>query len=575
MKIMKIKRFFSKINFQIAVSFLAISWLCVLLVSAIAYYSASQMILGNIRKQTEDSVFQASNYISAYLEKIKALSDLIAMNTETKEALKNADSKAIETLAGMVNISAKGDPRIQTIAVISKNGFAITSNSNMAIPLSDNMMEESWYKAAVSSNQMPAITSIRHGDFTMDKASWVISISHEIVDEKKEHLGVVLIDIGYQFIEDYIAALNLGATGYAYILDSRNQVLYHPDESILMDQMKADELRQLSDESTSGSQIIIKNQIPHSDWRLIGISSMENVSRLKSRFIKTILAVNLSLVLMSVIVSFALSNKLTKPIFELQKAMQEMDEKWGHLTVSRRSSLEIKALAREYNALLDRIKRLTEDIARQENAKRIFELKALQSQINPHFLYNTLDTILWLAEFGENDKVVAVSKALGEMLRVSLNINQPMVPLALELAHTENYLKIQQQRYIDKISYQISGEAKLLTAVVPKLILQPIVENSIYHGIRPSKEAGQIAICYEKEGADLKITVTDNGVGCHPEKGAKEIGLIKTKLGGVGMKNVDQRIKLLCGGEYGITIQNRPSGGTMVIYRLKLIEAEE
>ncbi len=571
---MKIKHFFSKINVQMACSFLAISFVFVSLVSAIAYYSASQIILENIRKQTDDAVFQASNYISAYLDKIKALSDLIAMNSETKEALKQSDSKAIEALAGMVNISAKGDPRIQTIAVISKNGFAITSNSNMAIPLSDNMMDETWYQAAVHSNQMPAITSIRHGDFTMDRSSWVISISHEIVDEKKEHLGVVLIDIGYQFIEDYISALGLGATGYAYILDSQNQILYHPDENILMDKMKADELRKLSDESAAivSSHIITKKTIPHSDWQLIGVSSMENVEQLKNRFIKTLIGVNLLLVGISVIVSFAISNKLTKPIFELQKAMMELDENWGHLNISERSSFEIKALAKEYNALLDRIKLLTEDIAQKESAKRIFELKALQSQINPHFLYNTLDTILWLAEFGENEKVVEVSKALGEMLRLSLNINQTMVPLELELAHTENYLKIQQQRYIDKVSYQISGEKELLAAAVPKLILQPIVENCIYHGIRPQKKMGKIEISYKKEEDILVLTVSDNGVGYNPQPKEPDKNLIKTKLGGIGMKNVDQRIKILCGNDYGITVQNREEGGTIVRYKLKILE---
>ena len=249
--------------------------------------------------------------------------------------------------------------------------------------------------------------------------------------------------------------------------------------------------------------------------------------------------------------------------------MMSLDKSWGHIAVNSNSSVEIVALTTEYNALLDRIKVLTEDIAQKENAKRLFELKALQSQINPHFLYNTLDTILWLAEFGETEKVVAVSKSLGEMLRLSLDIHQTLVPLQSELANTENYLRIQQTRYEDKICYRIQGEEELLSVSVPKLILQPIVENSIYHGIRPQRGKGYIEIVYEKRDGKLIITVSDNGVGYFSSVEENDRNLIKAKLGGIGMKNVDQRIKLLYGNQYGIEVRENQPHGTVVIYTLK------
>ncbi|RRD94335.1 sensor histidine kinase [Clostridiales bacterium COT073_COT-073] len=569
---MKIKYYFSKINIQIALTFFVISLLLVSLLSAIVYYSAVQIMKDSMKKQTEDAVVQASEYIASYLDKIKTLSDLIAMHPETQAALHQEEKKAIESLAGMVNLSAASDPRIQSIAVISRNGFALTSDNNMVIPLSADMMNESWYQRAVASKQMPVITSIRHGEFNRQKSSWVIAISHEITGKAGEHLGVVLIDVSYKFIEDYISSLELGKAGYAYILDENNQILYHPDESILMDKMKADELLALAQEmkSVPKDRIVTKSAIPHSHWTLVGISSLEQVEALQNRLISTIIWINALLLAVSLIISYAISRRLSGPIVELQRAMKEVDENWGHLHPGNRAYAEIKELAAEYNALLDRIKLLTEDIAQKENAKRVFELKALQSQINPHFLYNTLDTILWLAEFGENEKVVEVSKALGEMLRLSLSIHQDRVPLEQELLHTENYLKIQQQRYVDKISYSISGQEDLLEAEVPKLILQPIVENSIYHGIRPQKKMGQINIGYQREDDLLIITVADDGLGYHPQKQEKDSNLIKTKLGGIGMKNVDQRIKILCGEEYGITIENQENGGAIVTYRLPL-----
>lgn len=568
---MKMKAFLSKINVQVSLAFLTLSIVFVSLLSFAFYYAAGQILVDNIRKQTAESVAQTGDYLYAYFDKILSLSDIIAMHPDTTKALEQGDTEAIESLSGIVQISAMSDTRIQSIAVISKNGFALTSDSNMAIPLSGNMMEESWYQAAVASKQIPVVTSIRHGEFTMDKESWVISISHEIVGSQGEHLGVVLIDLSYKFIEDYISGLDLGSTGYAYIFDQNHQILYHPEEKALMDEMKASELLELAKEmdgSLSRNRIVTKKEIPELQWTLVGISSMEKMDDLKRQMMGMIVWINLLLIVVGIFISWAVSRRLTKPIFELQKAMQDVDKNWGHIQISSRSSTELKALTEEYNALLDRIKKLTEDIAEKENTKRIFELKALQSQINPHFLYNTLDTILWLAEFGENEKVVEVSKALGEMLRLSLNINQDMVSLTQEIAHTKNYLKIQQQRYLDKIEYQISGDKNLQNVEVPKLILQPIVENSIYHGIRPKKGKGLIEISYYREKEDLILQVKDNGLGYHSEK--KEEHLIKTRLGGIGLKNVDQRIKILYGEDYGLTISNHEEGGTIVRYRLKM-----
>ena len=567
---MKKERFFSKINVRIASAFLAISISIVVVLSTVLYYLVSDIISENRKKQTEDSIVQTSNFISSYVDKIKTLSDLISMYPDTLRAVKNIDSDSVEALTAMVDISAESDERIRTVAVISKDGFAITSNNNMAVPLSQNMMEEQWYRAAVSSNQMPVITSMYHEPFNKEESDRVISISHEIVGEDGEHLGVVLIDVSYKFIEDYLSSLRLGNKGYAYIVDADDMIVYHPDESVFMDEEK---IRTLIGDSaatmTMDNLIITKEKVPHSNWILVGVSSMEDVEVLKEKLLNIILFSALALLGISGIISLSISKKLTEPIIELQNAMIAVDENWSHLSINEKSPSEIRTLTREYNALLDRIKQLTKDIASKENSKRLFELKALQSQINPHFLYNTLDTILWLAEFGENQKAIQVSKALGEMLRMSLHINQTVVPLKDELSHAENYLRIQQTRYEDKLSYRVIGEEELLGIQVPKLILQPIIENSIYHGIRPKKGRGSIEISYRREGDFLIIEVADDGIG-HKEAGRKEEKRIKTKLGGIGMKNVDQRIKLLLGEDSGIEMQDAKEGGTLVTYRLRV-----
>ena len=218
----------------------------------------------------------------------------------------------------------------------------------------------------------------------------------------------------------------------------------------------------------------------------------------------------------------------------------------------------------EYNLLLAKIQKLTKDIEEKENSKRIFELKALQSQINPHFIYNTFETIIWLIEFEENEKAIEVIKSLGNMLRSTLNIDKDFISFKEELEHIKSYLDIQKIRYDDKFEYNITIPSNLYDLKVPKMILQPIVENSIYHGIKNIKEKGLISIESEIVDDTLLIYVKDNGneLSDKAENG--------TKLGGIGMKNVDQRIKILCGEEYGIQIY-RDSDFTVVEYRLSLV----
>lgn len=218
----------------------------------------------------------------------------------------------------------------------------------------------------------------------------------------------------------------------------------------------------------------------------------------------------------------------------------------------------------EYNLLLANIQKLTKDIEEKENSKRIFELKALQSQINPHFIYNIFETIIWLIEFEENEKAIEVIKSLGNMLRITLNIDKDFISFKEELEHIKSYLDIQKTRYDDKFEYNITIPSNLYDLKVPKMILQPIVENSIYHGIKNIKEKGLISIESEIVDDTLLIYVKDNGNGLSDKV---ENG---TKLGGIGMKNVDQRIKILCGEEYGIQIY-RDSDFTVVEYRLSLV----
>ena len=562
--------FFGKLHIRTALTFLFLSLFIIAVLSSSIYRFTSNMLIKDDAMRTRTAVNQTGAYISSYLEKLRALSNIIAEHKDIKAALAESSPEALESISSLISLAKENDSRIRAVAVISKNGFAITSDSSMSITLSEDMMKESWYKNALASNRMPMLSETGHSSFLTNKNEWIISVYREITGGAGEHLGVVLIDISYNFIEDYIKNLDLGKGGYVYIVSTSGDMIYHPDVSVFSDMKKSDELKMLMDGDVKDGNLVYETKIENSNWKLLGVAAADNVKLLQSRLIGTILVLSLFLVFVSIIVGIIAAKRLSNPITELKLAMMNLDEQWNHIETASGIN-EVTELENEYNRLIDRIKALTENIAKKEEARRLFELKMLQSQINPHFLYNTLDTILWLAELKEYESVTKVTSALGRLLRLSLSTELDFVTLKDEIDHVKYYLEIQKFRYEDMLIYEIGEAGNLENVPVPKLIIQPIVENAIYHGLRPNG-GGKINISFEKSGEDIVIIISDNGKGFDMSdyyKGKTGGKKRNIRLGGIGLKNVEQRIELLCGKGYGLNITSTPGKGTEVKIKVK------
>jgi two-component system sensor histidine kinase YesM len=207
------------------------------------------------------------------------------------------------------------------------------------------------------------------------------------------------------------------------------------------------------------------------------------------------------------------------------------------------------------------------EVVLEQEAKRKSEMKALQAQINPHFLYNTLDSIVWMAETN-NSEVVTMTEALARLFRITLSRGEDQITLEQELEHVRNYLIIQSLRYINKFDYELDAEESLLQNKVLKLILQPLVENSIYHGIKNKRQKGHIRITARAEHGRLLILVQDDGIGMSPEKAATILQSAasdhKDRFSGIGVRNVHERIQLYYGPEYGLQFESKPGEGTTV-----------
>ncbi|EHR36871.1 sensor histidine kinase [Facklamia languida] len=556
------KNILKKFSTKISLYFFIIS---ILLVSLLSYrhYTYSVSILRDSKlQQTEQQLKNASIYISSYLEKIKGISSVLAMTPEI-ENLNQSSKQSIKTI---IDLTEQNDALIKRITVISSKGKLI-STSPTDFELADNMKNIKWYQDLQKSKNMAMVTTENHKGFSMNKTERVISISHEIVQDQQVQ-GYVVIDLSYRLIEDYVSSINFGEKGYAFITSSEEKLLFDSNQMNTSSLEEQDKYLQLInnrmkslDEGFVGANVYI----PNTDWLLVGVSSTDQIDQLQNKLIGNTVTWSMIILFASIALSILISRWVSKPLTRLVEEMKKVDASFSKIEMEATDSIEIHTLKKEYNLLLDRIKELTKNIEEKENAKRLYELRALQSQINPHFIYNTLDTILWLVELEENDKAIEVTKSLGWILRSTLSINQDFIALEKELDHVKHYMDIQKVRYDDRFDYLLAIEENTLELQVPKLILQPIVENAIYHGIKPKKTKSLIKISSYLDDEDLIIKVENNGVDFERDPQNR----IKTKLGGIGMQNVDQRIKILCGNRYGIKMY-RQADVTVVEYRLSL-----
>ena len=278
------------------------------------------------------------------------------------------------------------------------------------------------------------------------------------------------------------------------------------------------------------------------------------------------------ILMLCLFLSYYIPLSITRPIRRLTQVTDQVAK--GNLTVRSdvTGGLEARVLSDSMNTMIDKINELLEQVKTEQVRLRRAEFELLQSQINPHFLYNTLDAIVWLAEAGEQKKVVSMVGSLSDFFRISLNQGQDILDVREELQHVRSYLEIQQMRYQDILQYEICVPEELYSSRIPKITLQPLVENALYHGIKNKRGKGMIRIDGEMEDSDCILRITDNGRGMTPERlgqvreGIRNRNACETEI--YGLYNVNERIRLNFGEKYGITITSTYGEGTCVTVRL-------
>ena len=556
--------------------------IAIALISLIIFQRFTNSLNATIIEENSGIVGQLGESVDSYLRNAMKVSDSIYYNV-----IKNTDISNDDIKKGMNLIYVNNDNMIDDIALISGKGELIESMPALRLKDNSNVLEKDFFKKSMAESEyinfsMPHIRDLF--DRNENSYSWVISLSRavEVTDEGKATQALLLINLNYRYFEEIFSNVNLGNGGYVYLTNDRGDIIWHPKQNEIYsgrfneDNKYAATLKDgISVENLRGKNITLNvRTIGYTGWKLVGVtpSAALGIDGIKFRFFVLFVA-DLFLFLLAMINAF-ISDKISNPIKRLDGSVREIESGNLDVEIVPSGSYEVEHLGKSIKNMLGRIKVLMSDLVAEHNAKRKSEFDTLQSQINPHFLYNTLDIIVWMIENENSDKAVNIVTALAKFFRISLSKGKNIITVKDEVEHVRNYLMIQNMRFKNRFEYSIDVDEKVLSYSSLKLMLQPLVENAIYHGMEFMDGDGEIDVKVFKEDNSLYFTITDNGLGMSEDMVETLLNkdFVPSKKGsGIGVKNVNERIKLYFGSEYGLKVESEPDEGTKITIHLPAV----
>lgn len=473
---------------------------------------------------------------------------------------------------------------LRDVSIITLNGTKISCYGLTRVDLTQDQLFQTLVNNPQKENHMALWGP--HPDWLGGE---VFSVGRAIYGDYNNFLGIMSIDVEMELLDRICRNIKLGKTGYVMIIDDHGKIIYHPNpdhigepSSLLLgspsqDQWKSGFFMAPIDNS---KQVITVKTFKPVDWKIVGVSNKAELAAEMSRVASLSFILIIALIPAVILVAVFLANLLTRPIKDLQHSMAEAaDDLNTNVVIT--SNDEIGQLGHSFNQMLARIRLLMEQSVQEQKKLRRMEMTALQEQIKPHFIYNTLDLIIGLLETKKNDEVISMVEALGAFFRISLSHGQDLITIREEVEHVRNYLYIQKVRHGDKYDYTFDVDERILQYKTIKLILQPLVENAIYHGVRElERPDGLIRVrgYLSPETGNVIFEVVDNGVGMAPEKIDEINRYIRQPEPGTkhfGLRNVHERLVLTFGPEYGVQVMATQGGGTTVRLMLPATQGKE
>ena len=468
------------------------------------------------------------------------------------------------------------------VIVIGDNGFCYSSQAGDNYDFA-SLKNQLWYKSIFGKKDDITFISSFNDVFGVGKKQYVFSASRRILNSDGNEVGTLLINIDEVYLSDiYQSALN--GTNVIYIIDSNGNIISHTNKDMRgMNFINVENFKKLYGENdfrltkkSVGEYLISNYHDTQTGWTIIEeMPSSFVLSDVYRAYIIISIIIGICF-LISLVISYLVAGKVSKPLLDLCDSLNQVKE--GNFDVVSKVAGydEINLLKSSFNGMAQEIKKLLEDIKNKEAYKRRIENDLLRAQINPHFLYNTLFSIKCLAETRRPEEVSEMISALIDFLKMTLRKDADLICLSEEFIITEKYLVLQQMRYGDKLSFEFEPDEKTTQCMVPALILQPIVENAIFHGIEAKNEMGIIVISSEIQNERLIISISDDGAGMNEDTLERVIDTCTnkeyTRNESIGIANVSGRIKVDFGNEYGLHIESEAGIGTTVTIELPIID---
>jgi two-component system sensor histidine kinase YesM len=526
---------------------------------------------------------QTAINLEDYLRNMRRISD-----TMYYSVIKNKDL-ASDTMDEEMNLLYEANKdNLISIACYTGEGQLVA-----AVPVANeksqvNIVKQQWFTDAVGQMEnlhfsTPHVQNL-FGDPSY-RYYWVVSLSRavELTSNGTSTLGVLLVDMNYNSIEQILKKANVGnSSEYVYLIDGKGEIIYHPRQKLIYTDLYQEnniEAAGYEDGSTEEifqgeKRLVTVKTVSYTGWKIVSVVPMSSfdmgMTGTKYFVIMLVTVSMLAVILLNQLVSASIA----MPLKKLNNSVKEWETGNMNPSIYIGGSMEVEHLGCTLRSTVEQIRQLMQDIVVEQEEKRKSELDALQSQINPHFLYNTLDSIVWMIEGERYEDAVFMITQLASLFRISLSRGKTVISVEDELKHARNYMNIQKVRYKNIFEVRFDIDPEILQCCTVKLVVQPLLENAIYYGVECMDGDGEIDVNGYRREDDIYIEVRDNGLGIpenEVEQLLKENNRVHKRGSGVGLLNVHNRIRLRFGEEYGLEIESEPDEGTTVRIHLPYI----
>jgi two-component system sensor histidine kinase YesM len=560
----------------------------VILVAVLLYNKFSRTAEQNVFLSTQQIVDQVSYNLEDYVDGMARLYRAIEDNMLAEGAWDDPQvAKQLETL-----FRSRDD--LVSIALFDDRGALLRNYPDAPVRQSARVSEQSWFHSALRVSNHLSFSLPHVQNMYDDSYKWVVSMSKGLTvvqDGEPVHV-VLLVDINFKKIDELSSRISLGKRGYVYIIDEgAGNIVYHPQQQLIYMGLRNESVEKAltssdsyMDEASGVKRLNTVKSVVNIGWKVVGVSYLDEIMTTREEVNRYLVQVVVIVLVCSILISIMLAAILTRPIRRMGRTMKAVERGDFNVELPMKGPLEVIQLSSRFNLMLDKIRQLMKQIVQEQEAKRKYELEALQAQINPHFLYNTLNSVVRMVGMSKNEEVITMITSLSRLFRISLSEGKTTITVGEELEHARHYLTIQQMRFKRKFDFTIEADEAARSCYTLKLVLQPLIENAIVHGIEYMVDQGHIRIYAKVEGETLLLEVSDNGVGMRREqvegilnsKTEPEEGQRNGSGSGVAVRNVHDRIGLYYGSGYGLAFESELEEGTTVWVRLPVIrEARE